>query len=397
MSKDPSPKRPATRLVEAGRPHDGEARTANPAPERGSTLIFENARVLAQAEPATWDRPTYGRMGLAAHRACEEAFCELEGAAGAVLAPTGLAACTLAALAFAEAGRTIWLSDSIYGPTRAFCETELKRFGVNARFFDPRAGEALGEHLGADACAIFCESPGSLTFELNDLPAIARARDAKAPGAAILIDNTWGAGWFHKPLALGADVSVQSATKYAIGGSDYFLGVACARTEAHHRQLWDTARRFGLACGPEEAYAAQRGLRSLPARLAWHEASALRLARCLEARPEIAAVHHPALESSPDHALWRRDFTGSNGLFAVSFAQPDKARYERFLSSLSLFKAGYSWGGFESLIVEVDAHIKRTAARWRQPGPTVRLHAGLEDPADLEADLAQALDAWSKS
>jgi cystathionine beta-lyase len=371
-----------TRDSHVGRPKEG-VRLVNPSVHRGSTVLFPSYAEFTAAQ-----RPFfYGRSGTDTHRALEEAVAELEGAESVTLAPSGLAAVTLALLSFAEAGGHLLVTDSAYDPTRSFCDGVLKRMGVETTYYDPLIGGGIKELVRPNTVAILCESPGSLTFEVQDLPTICGATDRP-----VIVDNTWGASVNLRPLALGAAVSVQAATKYLGGHSDVFLGTVAASGEAA-RRVRRTARELGLATSPDDAALTLRGMRTLHRRLRAHEENGLALARWLEARPEVARVLHPGLPSHPQHALFARDFRGSCGLFGAVLKRSDEPYVAAFLDALTLFGMGYSWGGFESLCIPAWPERHRTATRWQAEGQLLRFHAGLEDAGDLTADLAAAFDA----
>ncbi len=385
--------RAATRLVHAG---DGEAvrtaaaaRTVGPPVQRASTVLLPNAASL-YSEPLS-----YGRQGLGVQASLEQALCELEGAGAVQLFSSGAAAITGALLAVLSAGDELLAADGVYRPTRRLCDGMLKRFGVTTRYFPVRAAAAeVLAMAGPSTRAIFMESPASLSFELQDVPAIAAA--ARERGLLTLIDNTWGAGLLFKPLAAGVDLSIQALTKYVSGGSDVFMGSVAASDPALGRKVADTVRDTGWAVSPDDCYWMLRSLRSLPLRLRRHGESALEIARWLEGQPEVARVLCPALPSSPDHALWARDFTGLNGLFGVVLRPGPAAAADALLDALHLFGLGFSWGGFESLAISCDPQIVHTAEPWAAPGPLIRLHVGLEAPQDLIEDLRRGLDAYAR-
>ena len=383
------PQKLETRLAHAGRDPEAFAGAVNVPPFRASTILFPTLDAFEAHDPA-FRGVRYGRVGTPSSHAFEEAMAELEGGFRAVAFGSGLAAVTVSILAFSGSGGHILVSDSAYGPTREFCTRELGRFGIETEFYDPRAGAGIAALIRPDTRLVFVETPGSLTFEVPDLPAVAAA--AKAKGVPVLVDNTWGAGVFHKPLALGADVSIQSATKYAGGHADASLGVAVC-TEETFRRVKMTAVSMGQSAGADELFLGLRGLRTLPHRLRRHQETGLALARWLEARPEVARVIHPALPGHPDHALWRRDFTGACGLFSAELKPVPRAALAAMLDGLELFGMGYSWGGFESLVMPADPARIRTAAPWKGAGGTLlRFHAGLEDADDLIRDLARGFD-----
>lgn len=379
MSKaDLSKMRIETRLAHAGRTAPQNGATVNPPLQRATTLLFEDVEAL-------YDAPkTYAIDGMATQEALRETLVALEGGAGAVLAPTGLAAVTLAILTIVRPDSELLMVDSAYKPTRNFCTRMLRRFGVQPRFYDPRIGAGIAELITDKTCGVFLESPGSLTFEVQDTPAIAAA--ARARNVPVLIDNTWSAGLYFKPFEHGADLSIQALSKYQGGHADVFMGAVTSATAEWHKRVWDTHKQLGASVSPDDAFLALRGMRTLAVRLERQSASALRIAQWLEGRPEVAQVLHPALPSSPDHALWRRDFTGASGLFGVVLRAP-RERAKPMLESLDVFAMGWSWGGYESLITPSDRQMVRTARKWTAEGPTLRLSIGLEHPDDLIADL----------
>jgi cystathionine beta-lyase len=378
---DLSKLRVETRLAHAGRNPAGSAVAVNPALHRATTLLFEDTDTLYGAPK------TYAIDGMAVQEALREALVAVEGGAGAVLAPSGLAACTLAILTVACADGELLVVDSVYKPTRNFCNRMLRRFNVRPRFYDPRIGAGIAELITENTCAVFMESPGSSTFEVQDVPAIVAA--AHARNVPVLLDNTWSAGMYFKPFEHGADLSIQAVSKYQGGHADVFLGSVTSATPEWQERVWQTHKQLGMSVSPDDAFLALRGMRTLAVRLERQSASALRVAQWLAARPEVAEVLHPALPSSPDHALWKRDFLGASGLFGVVLKGPGE-RIKPMLETLQLFAMGWSWGGYESLIVPSDRQIIRTARKWRAEGSTLRLSIGLEHPDDLIADLAQA-------
>lgn len=376
-----------TKYCHLGRAHHG-LRMVNPPVERGSTVMFPDYDSFRGRS-----RPKYyGRHGTDTHLALKEAVAALEGAAGVTLTSSGLSAVNLAILAFALPGTEVLITDSAYDPVRSFCDQYLAKRGVTVRYYDPRIGAGIADLISERTALIHCESPGSLTFEIQDLPAIAAA----AGDIPVTVDNTWGAGHFYKPLALGATVSIQSATKYLGGHSDVFLGTIASRTESAARRIFATAQLLGNATSPDDAYTVLRGVRTLHVRLAEHEAQGLALAEWLAARPEVDEVLHPGLASHPDHALWRRDFTGASGLFSAVLKRSDEAYVRAFINALRLYGLGYSWGGFESLCLPAWPEHSRSATPWRKSGQLLRFHAGLEAIEDLTADLAQAFDVAAK-
>lgn len=386
MKKDDAA--PETRLI-----HTRGARldrvTVNPPVERASTVVFRDEKSLYGP------KPTYGRMGLTVHRELEAGMCELEGAAHTRLAGNGLQACALAIASCVSAGDHLLFTDAAYGPTARFCEKRLKAMGVTAERFDPRSLADLEARLRPETQAIMLESPGSLTLEIADLPAIASL--AKPRGIRVIADNTWGAGLHHQPLALGADISVQALTKYVVGHADAFAGAVMTNDNGLFAKIAACSEDWGITLAPDDAYLAVRGLRSLKTRLKAHEAAGLEIAHWLQSRPEVQDVLHPALPHFPDHALWKRDFSGSNGLFSIILNPVPDGALAPFFEALTLFGMGFSWGGFESLVIPCDQQLTRMKGHWSEAprGPLLRFHIGLEAPADLIADLASGFKALS--
>ncbi len=373
-----------TALLHAGRFAGDLPATVNPPIQRGSTVLLDSAAALHDAS-----RVTYGREGLATHAALRSALAALEHGDEAFLYPSGLAAIAAAMLAFLETGDEVLMVDSVYAPTRRFAVEALARFGITARFFDPAMEvKRLATLISPATRLIVLESPGSQTFDVVDVPAIARI--ARSLGILTMMDNTWSAGLLFKPLDHGVDVSIQAVTKYIGGHSDLMMGAAIARGAAAAR-LKRSYCETGWTVSPDDAYQALRGLRTLPTRLARHGENALAVARWLESRPEVAEVLCPALPGARGHALWKRDFTGISGLFAAVLNPVPEAAVAEMVSSLKLFGLGFSWGGYESLIIPGDGELTTRRFKPRYAGPLIRLHVGLEDPADLIADLAAGL------
>lgn len=379
-----------TLLTHGGRDPERFDGMVNPPVYRGSTVLFENMAALERASQDRFEAFRYGRYGTPNTVALEEALAAVEGGYRAVLAPGGLAAITFALTALLEAGDHILVADAVYGPTRRFCDHQLKAMGVRTTYYDPTIGAGIEASWQPETRLVFCESPGSNTFEVQDIPAIAEV--AHRHGALVVADNTWATPLGIDAFGLGIDVSIHAATKYIGGHSDLMLGTVSA-AEPLWRRIRGHVADWGVCVSPDDCYLALRGLRTLSVRLDRHEVSGLRVARFLEGHPRVARVIHPALPSHPQHALWKRDFKRACGLFAIELATSDQAAVDRFIDALGLFGLGYSWGGYESLALPADPARIRTATRYRAAGKLVRLHIGLEDPDDLIADLAQGLDA----
>jgi cystathionine beta-lyase len=383
-SKAPGKQRKlSTRIAHAGRDRRLTQGGVNPVVQRASTVIVESADKLF--EPGGW---TYGRHGTATHEALRQALVEVEGAQHCALVASGLLACTIPFFAFASAGSHVLVGDNSYGPTRRFCDRTLKRWNCEAEYFDTTIGAGIAKLIRPNTRLIFLESPGSMTFEIADAPAIAAA--AKAAGVVTAMDNTWSAGCYHKPLALGFDLSVQANTKYTSGGADVINGAILTDREDLLARLKETIADVGINVAPDDAYLVLRGLRTLGTRMTQHQAAGLEVARWLRQRPEVLRVLHPALEDDPGHALWKRDFSGASGLFGFALRPTPVKQVHVFLDALELFGLGFSYGGFESLAIHCDPQLKRTATRRDFGGPLIRLSIGLEDPDDLIADIEQA-------
>jgi cystathionine beta-lyase len=370
-----------TKAVSLGRMSAAHFGAVNTPVYRASTILAPDMATLkAHSQPYS-----YGRRGTPTSRSLEQAVSDLEGAAKTVLLPSGLNAVATAILSVCGAGGHLLVADNCYEPTRHFCDRTLKRFGVETSYYAP--GADIRPLLRPNTRAVFAESPGSLTFEMQDIPALAaaaHAHDNGQGGVSVLMDNTWATPIFFQPLRHGVDLSIQAATKYIGGHADVMLGYVAAN-DSHAARLAETHGDMGLYASGDDCFLALRGLRSLPVRLARHQETGLRLARWLAGHPAVARVLHPALESDPGHALWRRDFSGACGLFGLVLKPASEAAVAAFVDGLAHFGIGYSWGGFESLVV--PAHIRRTARPFAAEGPVLRLHAGLEDPDDLLADL----------
>ena len=375
--------KPDTIAVSAGRMSREHFGTVNTPVYRTSTILHPNvASLKAELVEGKERRYVYGRRGTPTTVSFEEAVSALEGAARTVSLPSGLNAITTAILAVCDAGDHLLMTDNCYGPTRLFCGRELKRLGVETTFYDPLIGAGIEALLRPNTRAVYCESPGSLTFEMQDIPAIAAA--AHASGASVLMDNTWATPVFFRPLGHGVDLSIQAATKYIAGHSDVMIGYVSAN-ESHAKRLAGFVGDLGLYASGDDCFLALRGVRTLAVRLARHQETGLLLAKWFARRPEVARVLHPALENDPGHAVWKRDFRGASGLFGVVLKPVSDARLAAMIDGLKHFGIGYSWGGYESLII--PAGFTRTARPFEAEGPVIRIHAGLEDPGDLLADL----------
>ena len=378
-----------TLLAHAGRDPEKNFGVVNPPVYHASTILHRTVADYEAAGRNRYNQVTYGRHGTPTTMALEEAVAAIEGGYRSVAFCSGAAACFASILAFVKTGDHILVVDSVYGPVRNFCTGFLKRFGVETTFYDPLIGAGIAALIRPNTVLVYLESPGSLTFEVQDVPAIVKA--AKARGLKTLLDNTWAAPLFLKPLALGLDVDIISATKYIVGHSDAMMGIAVC-TEESFLPVRNAATEIGNHAAPDDCYLALRGLRSAGVRMRQHQAQGLALARFLAARPEVERVLHPALESDPGHALWRRDFTGASGLFGVVLKRGIvKKAVDAMLDGMELFGMGASWGGFESLILPTHPERLRSAVAW-DTGPCLRLHAGLEDIDDLIADLTQGFE-----
>lgn len=375
-----------TKLIHT-RVNRGPVNTVNPPVERGSTVLLPTREILYG------DGKVYGRMGLTVHRELEAALCVLENAEYCRLATNGLQSIALAVGAVLEAGDHILISDSIYGPSRRFCTRRLSAMGIEATRFNPTIRGDLSDFARPNTKAVLIESPGSLTMDIMDTPAIVAF--AKERGWITLFDNTWGVGVYHRPLDFGVDIVMQALTKYPVGHADALGGAVLTNDARLANKIAMCSEDWGISLGSDDAYVALRGLRTLQTRLKQHEASGYLVAKWLEDRPEVAQVLHPGLESHPDHALWKRDFTGANGLFSIVLKETSEQALDAFLEAMKLFGMGFSWGGFESLLIPCCDQLNRIDGDriHERPGPLLRIHVGLEDPDDLIADLEQAFAA----
>src|SRR5690242_19699168 len=388
----PTQQQAETRLVTAGRDPTVQKGFVNPAVFHGSTVLYPTAEDL-HAHRAEY---TYGRHGSPTTRALQDVMMALEGpqCAGVGITPSGLAAISTTLLSVTKAGDHVLVCDNVYRPSRNFCNGMLARYGVETTYFDPLVGAGVEKLFKPNTRAVLVEAPGSQSFEMPDIRAIAEV--AHARDALVIDDNTWATPLYHRSLDQGVDISMQAATKYIGGHSDIMFGSISANARAWP-QVSEGIRLLGVCAGPDDVFLALRGLRTLSVRLAQHHRSGLEMARWLAGRPEVARVLHPALESHPGHAIWKRDFTGASGLFSIVLKPYAQKTVDAMLDTLTLFGMGFSWGGFESLIVPFDCDSYRTATKWAPGGPTLRLHIGLESVDDLKADLERGFAALAKA
>lgn len=385
-----------TQIINAGRNSKWTRGVVNPPVERASTVVFDTVKQMKQATANRGNQTLfYGRRGTSTAFAFQDAMVELEGGAGCALYPSGTAAITNAILAFVAAGDHILMVDTAYEPTRDFCDNVLAKFGVETTYYDPLIGAGIETLIKDNTRLIFLESPGSITMEIQDVPSIAKV--AHQHDCIVMLDNTWSAGIFFDPFAHGVDISIQAATKYIVGHSDVMLGTAVA-SEAYWPQLRENSYLMGQCTSPDDLYLALRGIRTIGVRLKQHQENALKVAHWLAAREEVETVLHPAFETCPGHEIFKRDFTGSNGLFSFVLNIGDTVAMNEFLDGMHHFKMGFSWGGFESLIL-VNNNIGRlrTATQVAHQKPIIRVHIGLEDPDDLIEDLAKGFERLTAS
>jgi cystathionine beta-lyase len=384
------PLKPETTLVTAGRDTKAQKGFVNPPVVHGSTVLYPTADDL-HAHRGEFQ---YGRRGTPTTKALQEALMALEGpqCAGVGIAPSGLAAITTTLLAVLKSGDHLLVCDNAYRPTRNFCNGMLARYGVEITYCDPLIGAGSAELFRPNTRAVLAEAPGSQTFEMPDIPAIASV--AHARGALMIDDNTWATPLYHRSLEQGVDISIQAATKYIGGHSDIMFGTISANANAWPL-IAEAIQLLGVCAGPDDVFLALRGLRTLAVRLAQHHRSGLEMARWLATRPEVIRVLHPALENDPGHAVWKRDFSGASGLFSIVLKPAPQKAVDALLDTVKLFGMGYSWGGFESLVIPFDCQGYRTATKWAPGGPTLRLHIGLEDVGDLKADLERGFAAFN--
>ena len=380
--------KPATRAVHLGRNPRNFLGAVNTPVFRASTMLFPTAADLDQAERGQYAGIGYGLHGLPTVTDLQDAVAAIEGAHGALAVPSGLTATTLPLLALAKAGDHVLVTDAVYGPTRSFCNNHLTRLGVEVTYYDPMLGAAIERQFRPNTRIVFTESPGSLTFCVQDIPAIAEV--AHGRGALVITDNSWATPFGFRSFDHGVDVSVHAATKYIGGHSDVLLGLILANeaTLSALRRIWTD---MGVTASPDDCFLALRGLRTLPLRLTRHVASAMTIAKWLQTRAEVREVIYPALPGSRGHELWQRDFSGASGLFAVVLEPVAKKRIDAMLDGMRLFGMGWSWGGFESLMIPIYPERVQTATKWDAGGPCLRLAIGLEEPDDLIADLTDGL------
>ena len=379
-----------TLIVTAGRSPDDNYGIVNPPVYHASTVLFPTVAELerSQQERLKNDIVYYGRFGTPTTFAFQNAIAKLDGGHRALALPSGKSAIMAALLAFLKSGDHVLVADSVYGPTRALCNGLLTRYGITTTYYDPLIGPKIEELIKPETKVIFTESPGSHTFEVQDIPAISEV--AKKNDCVVILDNTWATSLFFKPFDHGVDVCIQAATKYIVGHSDAMLGVVTTNQE-YFDLFQKTALDMGAPAGPDDLYLGQRGLRTLRVRLDRHMSTGLELAMWLEKQAIVKKVLHPGLPSNSGHTIWQRDFLGSSGLFGVVLQPTTKTAIAAMLDHMDLFKMGFSWGGYESLIIPTNPSVQRTATNWDSSFPTLRIHAGLEDPEDLQKDLEDGL------
>jgi len=375
-----------TKLTLLGRDPQSHQGIVNPPVYHASTILYPTMADFKARAQRKYYGTLYGAHGTPTALAFASAVAQMEGGHAGVVTSTGLAAITVALTSFVQKDDHILVTDSVYGPTRDFCDQILARFGVKTTYYDPLLGAGIAALIQPNTRLVYLESPGSLTFEVQDVPAIAAA--AHKSKALVLLDNTWGTPLFFKPFAHGVDVSIQAGTKYIGGHSDLVIGIITAKDERLYRMIKDTALTLGDVAGPDDCYLALRGLRTMGVRLRHQEKAALTVIHWLKEQPEVKAVLYPALPEDPGHAIWKRDFLGASSLFSVVLHTGSEEAVSRMVDSLSLFKIGASWGGYESLVYPAFPEKLRTAVAWTEKGFTLRFHIGLEAPEDLIADLS---------
>jgi cystathionine beta-lyase len=376
-----------TKIVRTGRNPEFYGGVVNPPVYHASTVLFPNVEEFEKAQQRKGLQMRYGLIGTPTIYCLEQAIAELEGGYDTVLCSSGLAAICIALMALVKSGENILMVDSVYGPTRRFCDNWLPRYGVTTTYYDPQIGSEISDLIREETSVVFIESPGSLTFEVQDVIAI--STEAKAKGVWVVMDNTWASPIFFKPFTKGIDVSIQAATKYIAGHSDVMLGSVTTSEE-----VWPAIKacftHYGQQGAPDDVYLAQRGLRTISVRLKRHEETGLILANWFKERPEVKKVLHPAISDCPGHEFWKRDFLGASGLFGVVIKPVKRRALLAMLDHMELFGIGFSWGGYESLIMPCDLSNIRTVSRcgWDKDCLLFRINAGLEDPRDLIEDLS---------
>ena len=380
-----SDKRPSTRLVHSGSHPERHKGVMNTPVYRASTILFPTSDAMRQGVKNRFDSVFYGRHGTPTTMALEEAVADLERGYRSIAVPSGVSAIMVSLLSFLKSGDHLLMTDTAYSPSRDICTSFLANYGVSTDFYDPMIGAGIKELIRPETKAVFSESPGSLTFEIQDIPAIAEV--AHAHGIKVIMDNTWSAGFFFKPFEHGVDVSIQAATKYLAGHSDVMAGIVTASNEEDWKILKTTSAYLGMCLGGDDAYLTSRGIRTLDVRLEQHQASGLKLAEWFKAQPEVEKVLHPAFPECPGHDTWQRDFTGASGLFGILLKDLPDHTLSIMLDNMELFGMGFSWGGFESLLTLTSPPPTRSAVPWAAVGHLLRVHAGQEDPDDLIDDL----------
>ncbi len=355
---------------------------------RASTILFPTYDAFMAAENGVWPTPIYGRYGTPSTMALEDALAEVDNAEKAIVTSSGLAAIVVVLLAYLRAGDHVLVVDNVYGSTRRFCDMELSRLGIEVEYYDPMIGADISKLIKDNTRMVFVEAPGSLTFEVQDIPAIAAAAHAK--DVLVVSDSTWGASLYFRAFEKGIDINIQSATKYISGHSDLVMGVITCNAQ-HYKRIAQTYKNLGMTPSGDNCFLALRGLRSLAVRLARHYENAMKVATWLKTRPEVAEVLYPALPTAPGHDVWKRDFLGASSLFGVVLKTTDERKVAAMFDGFELFGMGYSWGGYESLAVPVVLGKSRSATTWKYPGTLIRLHIGLEHVDDIIADLEAGL------
>ncbi len=385
-----------TVIAHAGRDPEANHGVVTPPVYHASTITFPTLEEFETRDRPPYRGPQYGRSGTPTQFAFEAATTALHKGHKSVSYPSGLAAVAGAVTSFVKNGDHILVADTVYGPMRSrVCGTILARSGVEVEFYDPLIGAQIDTLIRPNTAAVYLESPGSLTFEMQDVPAIAAV--ARSKGVVTLIDNTWSSGYFFKPLSVGVDIVIEAATKYTVGHSDAMLGTVTVATEEHYQLLKGMANSYGYHASPDDCYLGQRGLRTIGVRLDRHFENGLRVAQWFDERPEVVRVLYPALPSDPGHEIWKRDHSGASGLMGVELVDAPKAAVAAMLDEYAFFGIGASWGGYESLVIPAHPAKLRTARPWSGTGPVVRFHIGLEEPADLIDDLSEGFDRFNKA